>query len=354
MKDFFPINKTQPDKSIVDSSQPDVNTGVAKDVTFDNNVGSHDNTISLKSNYNNLINHFNDSIDIAETNPNLKKKNDDLDKHNKLAKESPDADPDDPDAIKQSPEFYLKQGEFITNIEDIMIPKGIAYLNGELDDETDPPPENKYKADQDTKKELVKAWARMLEERETSLSPFQQLLWVHLMAYGIPLALSVWNYIQKTMKDREAQQHEMMKTLQAMQGNARSNENPPPPPANNKPAPAPDQPKQDPDPDPAPTKNDRIVFFEENDDLVDADPDADPDPDPDPDPVEEKKPIKMNTSYKVCLHDDCNKSFEVGTGYGKGKKTKYYDQFCSKTCQFNFIGTKAVTERDKNKQKKTK
>jgi hypothetical protein len=170
------------------------------------------------------------------------------------------------------------------------------------------------------------------------------------------------------MKDREKQQHEMLKTLQTLQGKTTT-----PDPVQNVPKtaenPAPISPGQvnsqppqnQPIITPEKPKNDRIVFFEPNNDDEKKDELIDPEKakmevdqsgdqtvitydktnDPDPEVI-----------FKICHNDECNKSFQEDTGYGKLKSSKYHDQFCSKSCQHSFIGRKAVKKRESNKKKK--
>ncbi len=340
-----------------ESSHTSENIGIESQQPINTGAKTNLDNSQFKGNFDGLLEHFSQNVQEVRENPNQRRKpaqdesnldddlpNDNLDDDTEIDEETGEPKP------KQSTEFYEQQGKFIADMTDIVVPKGIAFLNGQKGkNEKGIPFENEYKAESQLKKEIGLAWARVLEEKAVSLTPTQQLIWVNVMAYGLPLSLSVWSFIQRTMQKREEQNLAMMQTLENLNNNIRGTENPPPNPTPN---PPPKPPQNEPPLTVVEVDNfeqeEEVLnpeiskpFFENNNGEIDSHFKLD-----ETQEIEERgEEIVIGREMKVCSHSDCQKSYEVGTGFGKTRNSKNLDKFCSHKCLRNYVNTQNVLQR---------
>ena len=248
-----------------------------------------------------------------ETHPRLKEKFQAEEKETKAVEEQKPETEQPETTQKHTPEFYKGKGQFAADVSDIVFPKGIALLNGAAD-------ETQYCAPAREKDTIAKAFARYFEETGKQMTPLGELAMALCISYGLPLGISLANKgmsLYTNMQEKRIKAKELEKEILIQQDREnRFGGNVP----EQQPAPT-EQPKNEPTPKPEPET-----------------------------PLE---PIKKPES-KTCKHDNCHKTFVKGTGHGKGKRTLYYDQFCSKGCMGQYTSRKALQKRKNNKTEKVK
>jgi hypothetical protein len=276
-------------------------------------------TTDNKGNFNRLLDHVSTPRPKVESNPNTRRKiEEETEEIDNEISQDPETETETDNKEKQSPEFYKAQGEFAADMTDIAVPNAIAWLN----DETDETP---YCAEHRIKKQIAEAYGRFFEDKGKQLSPTGQLVTALAMGYGIPLGMASFGKVMKMMnsyKDKkiELEQLELERLRKAAAQPTTENQNgaTPNPTPNPKPTPEPKQETPPPTPAPEPEKKEPII--------------------------EPKTEIR-----KDCLHENCNKSFVEFEGYGRTKKSKYYDQFCSEGCMRSFASNIGLKARQKNK-----
>jgi hypothetical protein len=381
MDDFFTPSKNKDVNLTFLEAKPNANTGDAKQLQDKNIFDSNNFEQQNETSFDEAINYFKEDVTPLQENPNERIRNiadEEINNEDEPETEAIDNEEQrETKGEKQSVDFYQKQGEFIANMTDIAIPNGIAYLKEEKgNDISGNPYANKYKADTVTKKEIASAWARVLEEKETVLTPTQQLIWANVMGYGLPIGLGIWAKIQSMQEAKEIREAEMLQTLAKMQ-NVKGTEQPPENPLQPEEQQEEIIPRQAVKPEEKkPTKVNHKFFDnkkapDENieidngkscetcnknlsiDDIYQIKTD---DLKRECIKCKEKNnlpAVKPNpeAETKICSNENCNKSYEAGTGHAKTKGTKAFDKFCSRNCMYNFISHKAVKTKQDKKRK---
>lgn len=343
-----------PDSIEVQSTQP-ANNGVIKEVKTDNAETVQPKTAN-RNNFNDLLGHISTPRPKVASNPNTIKKKVEKEEIEKEIIEDETENNGDENLKKQDPEFYRNQGKFAADLTDIAVPNIIAYLNDEKD-------EQQYCAESRIKKQIGDAFGRYFEETGKELSAGSQLMYTLGMGYGIPLGMAAFTKGMSVLNKFKEKKIELQKLeIEAARAKAAPAARPvytqqpeqpqetmaTTPPAQEKVKETPATPlvqKVAPNAtiEQVPTDNGGFMFR----------------------PTDNKKPfhnlpiepaiaedIDEKAVRKTCYSPDCDKSFIVGTGHGKGKKTKYYDHFCSKGCMGTFTSMKGVQGRKKEEEKK--
>jgi len=298
-----------------------------------------------RGNFDSVLDHIAQPRPKVETNPNNKYVNPDKEDETETSEEEKEESEKENNAPKQDAAFYEGQGKFAADMTDIVVPNVIAYLNEEKD-------ETPYCAESKIKKQIEVAYARFFEEKGKQLSPTSQLMYSLGMAYGLPLGMAGFNKVMKTLESYKAKKIELEKLQQEAVIKAAAT----PPPAAAKPSPPQPTPeavkptpqptpavKPTPQPEPEPKETVIKAVLPENYKI---------------EPLEKVPPLKKQPEIKPdkepirkeCLHENCNKSYVVGFGFGRTPKTKYFDQFCSAGCMGNFTSTLALKKRHEKKE----